>query len=205
MSESWPPKLPECWPPHLARLLVSFDVSGEPKGAGSKDAIPLGRWRNGPDGKRFIPICRENGVPIVNVVDTAGPLGELWSAEVRAACAGALDSAHEMHDGPIAVRVTFFTEGAKSRYGTGRNSERLKATADLLPHRAQLPDGTKLARRLEDALNSLLWTDDRRVCDLWWSRRFGRGPGARVDVYGMPARFCDVPGEGDTDQLVIME
>jgi Holliday junction resolvase RusA-like endonuclease len=199
----------ETWPPEHAEPLLSFEVAGEPKGAGSKNAIPLGRWRH-VDGRRvFIPVTREGGVPIVNVVDTADDTGgKEWSEAIRAACAGALDAAHELYDGPIAVRVTFYSDGPKGRYGTGRNAEVLKPTADRLPHRAELADGTKLARRLEDALNGLCWTDDRRVCDMWWSRRFGRGPGARVDLYGMPARYCELPGELEAvtspDQLVIM-
>lgn len=197
----------EVWPPEHAELLVSFEVAGQPKGAGSKDAIPLGRWRHVNGAKRFIPIVRADGTPIVNVVDSAGAAGKAWSNEIVGACAGALDDAHEMFDGPIAVRVTFYGESPKGRYGTGRNAAKLKDTAHRMPHRSDLPDGTKLARRLEDALNSLLWTDDRRVCDMWWSRRFGAGPGARVEIYGMPARFCDVPGASDAvspDQLVIL-
>jgi Holliday junction resolvase RusA-like endonuclease len=102
-----------------------------------------------------------------------------------------------MFDGPVAIRVTFYGESPKGRYGTGRNAQRLKPAAHRLPHRSDLPDGTKLARRLEDALNGLCWTDDRRVCDMWWSRRFGQGAGARVDIYGMPARFSDVEAEAE--------
>lgn len=198
----------ETWPPDHAELLVSFEVAGEPKGAGSKDAIPLGRWVTQDGHRRFKAVYRDGGVPMVNVVDTAGKAGEEWSEAIRTGCARALDAAHEMFDGPIAVRVTFFGRSPKGRYGTGRNVERLKESADRLPHRSDLPDGTKLARRLEDALNGLCWTDDRRVCEMWWSRAFGRHPGARVDIYGLPARFCDVPGEREAaispDQLVII-
>lgn len=200
----------ESWPPEHAVPLVSFEVAGNPRGAGSKDAIPLGRWRHLDGVKRFIPICRENGVPIVNVVDTSDKTGgPEWRAAIRQACTDALDSAHTLTDLPLAVRVTFYGASPKKRYGTGRNAEVLKETADRLPHHSDLPDGTKLARALEDALNTVCWTDDRRVCDLWLSRRFGLNPGARVDIYTLPERFCDVPGEHERvlapDQLVIMD
>lgn len=198
----------EAWPPEHAELLVSFEVAGEPKGAGSKNAIPLGRWITEDGRRRFKAVYRDGGVPVVNIVDTAGKAGEAWSEEIRAACARALDASHALADGPIAVRVTFYGDSPKSRYGTGRNAEKLKEHADRLPHRSELADGTKLARRLEDALNGLCWTDDRRVCELWWSRRFGQNPGAKVEVYALPARFCDVPGEFEAvaspDQLVIL-
>lgn len=191
----------EAWPPEHAVALCAFEVAGEPKGAGSKDAIPLGRWGKGDGGqRRFFPICRESGVPIVNVVDSSGKAGEEWRDEIRAACAAVLERGHELANGPIAVRVTFYGPSPKRRYGTGRNSETLKDNADRLPHQSDLPDGTKLARALEDALNGLLWVDDRRVCELWWSRRFGKNPGARVEVWELPARFCDVPGERDRVQ-----
>lgn len=184
----------ESWPPELCEPVCSFEVSGDPKGAGSKDAIPLGRWTNGPGGKYFKAILRDNGVPIVNVVDTSDKTGgPEWRAAIQAACMGMLSAAHELVDAPVAVRVTFFHPGPQGRYGTGRNAGVLKDSADRLPFRSELADGTKLARALEDALNGILWTDDRRVCDLWWSRRFGKHPGARVDVWRSPARFCDVP------------
>lgn len=191
----------ESFPPEHAVELCAFEVSGDPKGAGSKDAIPLGRWGKDAKGqRRFFPVCRPSGVPIVNVVDSSGKAGEEWREQVRAACAQALERGHELADGPIVVRVIFYGSSPKGRYGTGRNADELKEHADRLPHQSALPDGTKLARALEDALNGLLWTDDRRVCDLWWSRRFGRYPGARVEVWSVPARFSDVPGERDREQ-----
>lgn len=182
----------EVWPPDGSVELAAFEIAGDPKGAGSKDAIPLGRWGKNAAGQRhFYPHCRESGIPIVNVVDSSGKDGEAWRGEIRQACALVLDAGHELADGPLAVRVTFYGASPKSRYGTGRNAGVLKATADRLPHQSALPDGTKLARALEDALNGLLWSDDRRVCDLWWSRRFGEHPGARVAVWTQPAKFGD--------------
>lgn len=188
------------FPPAGAERLAAFAVRGMPRPAGSKNAIPLGRRVNG----RFIPVTRKDGTPIFNLVDSSGENGANWRTDIRAAASGALDAAHELADGPLAVRATFFYAGPKGRYGTGRNAERLKDSADRYPHQGELADGTKLARALEDALNSLAWVDDRRVCDLWWSRRFDQAfTGARVDIFTLPAKVAVDAGEGQQILAVV--
>lgn len=175
----------ELWPPWGAEPLVSFRVVGEPKPAGSKNAIPLMRFDR--ELGRRVPIVRDSGVPIVNVTDSSGRAGTEWRADVRAACVAAMDEAQGMVDGPVAVRVTFFRSRPASHYGTGRNAGVLKDSAPAFPHQSKLPDGTKLGRSLEDALNKICWADDRRVCDMWWSRRFGPD-GAEVAIFTLPVR-----------------
>lgn len=172
----------ECWPPQDAVLIVSFEVRGDPKPAGSKNAIPLGK-RNAAG--EFVPFRAKDGRPLINVRDSSGVPGENWRADIRAACVSALDEAHDLADGPLAVRVTFYGARPKGHCGTGRNAGVLKPSAARFPHESKLADGTKLARALEDALNLLCWKDDRRVVDLWWSRRFGT-PGAEVDIFALP-------------------
>lgn len=193
----------EVWPPQGAVALVAFAVDGSPKPAGSKNVIPLGKRDK--KTRRFTAYTRQDGTPIFNVTDSSGEDGENWRADVRAAAAQALDAAGDLFDGPLAVRVTFFYPGPKGRYGTGRNAERLKDSADRYPHQGELADGTKLARALEDALNMVVWTDDRRVCDMWWSRRFTDqlepellervrgGAGAIVDILGLPVSIEHAP------------
>lgn len=172
------------WPPEGAELLVAFRVVGMPRPAGSKNVIPLGR--RDPRTRRFQPYTRGDGSPIFNVQDSSGQAGENWRADVRAAAFRALDEAHGLADGPLAVRVVFSYRGPAGRYGTGRNAGVLKPGADRYPHRGELADGTKLGRALEDALTAIVWTDDRRVCEMWWSRSFDE-PGARVEIYALPA------------------
>lgn len=190
----------ETWPPAGAEPLVSFIVAGDPKGAGSKDAIPLGkRDRSG----RFHPFTRPDGTPMVNVVDSTGPAGKAWRKAIKAAAVVALDHAQELADGPLAVRVTFYGARRKADFGTGRNAGVLKPGSDRYPHRSDLPDGTKLGRALEDALNAVVWTDDRRVCDMWWSRRFGDDPGAIVDIMAMPRAVTEAQAAELGGQLAL--
>lgn len=174
----------ERWPPHDAELVVSFRVTGAPKPAGSKASGVVTRWD--PELRKRVPVEIAPGRYKTFTKDSSGQPGADWRSDVRSACSDALDVAHELLDGPLAVRMTFYGERAKSHFGTGRNAGALKSSAPAFPHDSRLPDGTKLARALEDALTKLVWSDDRRVCDLWWSRRFGK-PGAVVDIFRLEA------------------
>lgn len=191
----------EAWPPADSRLLVSFRVSGMPRPAGSKNAMPLGR--RDPATNRFIPYTHNDGRPKLNMRDSSGEQGENWRADVRAAVAQELDVAHRLADGPLAVRAVFSAPRAKGHFGTGRNAGVLKATAPAFPHDSKLADGTKLLRAVEDALNMLVWTDDRRIVDAWWSRRFG-DPGVHVTIYALPVRTLGAQSLLNVDQGVIM-
>lgn len=172
----------ESWPPAGAELLVSFHVQGKPVPAGSKNAVPLMRYDK--DLGRRVPILRD-GVPIVNQMDSSGTRGTNWRADIRQCVADALEVAHELADGPLAVRTTFFISSPAARYGTGRNAGVLKPNAARYPHKSKLADGDKLSRALHDALTSVVWRDDSRVCECWWSRAYG-DDGARVDVFTLP-------------------
>lgn len=175
----------EAWPPAAARLLVSFKVSGQPRPAGSKNAMPLGRRIDG----RFVPYTRSDGRPIINMRDNSGERGANWRADIRQAVLDALDQAHGLCDGPLAVRTTFFIASPKSRLD--KHGE-VKSTAARYPHKSKLADGDKLSRALHDALTSLVWTDDSRVCECWWTRSYGQD-GARVDIYELPERIMEAP------------
>ena len=174
----------EIWPPEDAEPLVSFRVDGDPKPAGSKVSGVVTRWDDAL--KKRVPVERPGGGYKTFTKDDSGAAGTNWRADIRSACADALDAAHELVDGPLAVRVTFYWEEPKSHFGTGRNSGVRKESAARYPHSSRLADGTKLLRALEDALTKLLWTDDRRVCECWWSRAFGK-PGADVAIFTLPA------------------
>lgn len=196
----------ESWPPAGARWLVGFGVSGQPRPAGSKNAVPLGR-RN--DAGVFIPYTRPDGTPIVNQRDSSGERGANWRADIRQAVAAALEQAHELCDGPLAVRTTFYIARPKGHYGSGRNAGVLKDAAAAYPHQSKLADGDKLSRALHDALTSVVWIDDSRVCECWWSRAYGQD-GARVDIYELPERAADAPAASEAlpqlalDQSVIL-
>lgn len=180
----------ELWPPWGAEALVSFWVPGQPRPAGSKDTGIVTRF-DAALGKRVPVLNPASGMPKTFTRDTTGAGGKNWRADVRQAAADALAQAHELADGPLAVRITFFIARPKSHYGTGRNAHVLKATAARFPSQSKLADGDKLSRSVHDALTKLVWTDDSRVVHCWWSRAYGPD-GAQVDIFVLPETAAPV-------------
>ena len=75
--------------------------------------------------------------------------------------------------GPVAVTYRFCFSRPKSHFGTGRNSDELKASA---PHwHAQRPDLVNLLKCIEDALTGIVWKDDSQVAEIdaakFWAQR----------------------------------
>ena len=84
-----------------------------------------------------------------------------WRGEVREAAVEARGAAPPLH-GPVGLRVTFTLRRPKAHYGTGRNSEVLRAGAPAYP--TTRPDGGKLQRAIEDALRDAgVYDDDAQV------------------------------------------
>lgn len=179
----------EAFPPAGAEPLVQFHVHGDPRPAGSKDTGVVTRF-DAEKGRRVPVLNPETGMPRTFTRDSSGGRGKNWRSDVRQAAADAIAAAHELADGPLAVRVTFFVDSPASRFGTGRNQGVLKGNAPRYPHRSKLADGDKLSRALHDALTKLVWVDDSRVCECWWSRAYGSA-GAIVAIYTLPETIDD--------------
>jgi Holliday junction resolvase RusA-like endonuclease len=172
---------PPEWPPRGAELALEFVVLGEPKGAGSKWSGVVTR-KDEASGKR-VPVPRENGKGFKTFTkDSSGEAGESWRSDVRDAAMAAFGSDLSLLDCPLALEARFFTARPKSHYGTGKNAGVLKPSAPPHPAQSQMPDGSKLTRALEDALNALVWADDKRIVREFWLRDYGR-PRAEVRVY----------------------
>lgn len=123
----------------------TFTVQGEPATAGSK---------------RGFPVKRKNGKMGVAIVDNTGIKGKNWRVAVQHAYR--LNYGDEpMHLGPVRLEIAFYFSRPKSHYGTGKNADRMKATAPS--YHTKKPDCTKLTRALEDALTGLAWKDDSQV------------------------------------------
>ena len=67
----------------------------------------------------------------------------------------------KLMDGPVTVCVEFFFPRPKSHYGSGKNSQVLKASAPSL--HSQSPDLDKLIRCLGDAMTGIVYQDDRQI------------------------------------------
>lgn len=169
------------WPPGNAEHVVTFMVPGDPKPAGSK--VSGVAYRKTITGNK-VPVER-NGKIVTFTKDQSGTAGKTWRADIRDAVYKALGEDWVPVDGPLVIETRYYVERPKSHYGTGRNTGVLKDSAPAYPHSSRLADGTKLLRAVEDALNQVLFTDDRRICRALWSRDFGR-PRAEVTLWRLP-------------------
>ena len=136
---------------------LAFTVFGKPQAKGSKRALQG-------VGQRFPVLVDQNR--------RAAP----WAGEVRAA-AGQVMTA-ELLRGAVAVEFDFFFARPKGHYGSGRNADKVLASAPR--HMTVMPDIDKLARCALDALTGVVFKDDAQVCDL--SLRKGYGSPDRLEV-----------------------
>jgi Holliday junction resolvase RusA-like endonuclease len=177
IDESLGPEEP--WPPPGAELVLSGTVLGEPKPAGSKGI----RFARRGDGSVIIG---ENGRPKMWTRDMSGQAGENWRSDIRDAVLRAWAD-REPLDEPLAISITFYGPRTKGHFGSGKNEGVLKESAPRYPHASKLADGAKLLRAFEDALNKLVWKDDRRFVDHRIARRYGN-PRAEYRLYRLPAK-----------------
>lgn len=66
---------------------------------------------------------------------------------------------------PVVATYRFFFARPKSHYGTGKNSDVLKASAPPDAH-TQRPDLINLIKCMEDALTGIIWKDDACVSEI---------------------------------------
>lgn len=133
--------------------VIQFTVHGEARPAGSKTAMPC--W----DAKKGDYRRTKTGRIITNVLHpktkTKEPVKD-YMQRVGAAAREVYDG--PLIDGPVSLKLRFFRARPKKHFGTGRNSEKVKASAPAYPVTA--PDVTKLTRAVEDGLTKVLWRDD---------------------------------------------
>lgn len=84
-----------------------------------------------------------------------------WSYEVKAAAAEKYKGEPIMC--PVSLSIAVAIMRPKSHFGTGRNANKLKASA---PHEhTQKPDLCKIIRAVEDSLTGVIWKDDSQICE----------------------------------------
>lgn len=88
--------------------------------------------------------------------------------------------------GPVNVTAAFYFARPKGHYGTGRNSQRLKASAPALP--TGKPDIDKVQRSCFDAITDAgIWLDDAQVATVTAAKLYadpyaGVHPGADITI-----------------------
>jgi Holliday junction resolvase RusA-like endonuclease len=96
----------------------------------------------------------------------------------------ALAVAREMANpwgGPLHVGVTFSMPRPKGHYGSGRNADKVKASAP--PYPVGRPDLDNLVKAVLDALRGIAWGDDTQVVSLRARKTWAEpSPGAVIVV-----------------------
>lgn len=126
------------------RLRVTFSVAGTPVPQGSKRVwVANGKAR---------------------MAEDAGARHSTWRMEITGAARQAMSNVGRFGDPyrePISCALTFKTRRPGNHYGSGRNAEKLKASAPPFP--AKAPDLDKLTRAVWDSLSQVVWVDDGQV------------------------------------------
>ena len=130
---------------------IHFTVYGKPQQRGSKSPHVV-RGAGG-------VMVMKNGRPVIATKDS-NPKSGPWMAAVRFEAAKVYDE-RPLLLGPVQLSVVFHFARPKSHYGSGRNAGRLKPSAPR--HHAQMPDLSKLARTIEDALTGVVYKDDAQI------------------------------------------
>jgi Holliday junction resolvase RusA-like endonuclease len=156
--------------------LFSLFVPGTPRPAGSKNAVPIGRRGGG-------YVTAANGRPLISVRDSSVHAGA-WKARITALARARWP--HAPLDVPLVLTLVFTMPRPQSHYGSRKGAPYLKDTAPTWHTSA--PDATKLLRCCEDALNELLWTDDRLVVESHVRKVYGAAPGVSIIVRAAETR-----------------
>ena len=141
---------------------VQFRVEGHTAPAGSKTAIPT-----------------ETGVRVKD----AAKGGAEWTATVALAATQAMRGRDPL-DGPLRLTLTFHRVRPRGQYRTGRFSHLLRDDATRYPDTK--PDVLKLARRVEDALSGICYTDDARICQEVLVKVWGTTPAVDITLERIP-------------------
>ena len=167
--------------------MIVFSVPGVPATAGSKRSLPI---RNG-NGRHIVVDANKRTKP--------------WQAAVAEAARQAFR--RDVLRGPLALSVVFTFTRPGCHFGTGKNFGKLRASAPK--HYTKTPDLSKLVRAIEDAINEVIWHDDRQVVRIDAAKEWGEQAGCVIcieelwgDVGGATAGVSERPGMSGADRKV---
>jgi len=143
-------------------MRIEFTVNGQAMTAGSKQTFPVVNKKTG-------QVVRSKEGRIITRAKHANPKTSEWMAHVAEVARQHYDG--PLLEGPLLFRMVFHRPRPKSHYGSGRNADKLKASAPEYP--ITKPDVTKLVRAAEDALTGVIWRDDSQVADQYNAKRYG--------------------------------
>lgn len=160
-------------------LFFRVKIVGEPKGAGSKNAVC--RFRNG--NPVMHSRMRSNGTtyqyPQIVQMDSSGEKGKLWRDIVLLTVRAKYLS--KPLNQPLFFDAFFFQQRPASHYVADNRSRPLKADVPILP--MTTPDSTKLLRSIEDACKGVLWTDDKVNAQVRSTKLYADWSGAIIMAY----------------------
>ena len=143
------------WPLPAWELAIEFEVLGDPK------AQP--RHRHYSRGK------------FVKVYDPAADAKDLFASVIQHS------APEEPLVGPVRVDLECYFPRPKSHYGTGRNADKLKASAPLF--HIKKPDRDNLDKFVLDSMSKIFWLDDCQVCAGPVTKQYSTRPRTVVRVY----------------------
>lgn len=145
--------------------MISFFVPGIPAPGGSKKSI----YNKKLDRVLTFDDCKRN---------------KPWRDSVASAGMEAMGQREPM-TGALEVLFTFYFPRPKGHYGSGKNADKIKASAPARP--TVKPDVTKIIRSTEDALTGIVWRDDAQIVTQTAEKFYGTRPGVRVSVRELAA------------------
>ena len=140
--------------------------------------------------KKGFPIRRANGTIGVAITESAGNKLTSWRQDVRGAAEHAMAQqgwAAPPNGTAIHLDVLFFLPRPKGHYGTGRNSQTIRAASP--PYPISKPDLDKLVRSVMDALTSAgIYADDSTVTTIYAMKVYADAnpTGAHIVVQAHP-------------------
>ena len=142
---------------------VTFFVAGVPRPQGSKRVIP------GRNGARPILVEASKGL-------------KDWRGDVRRTASDAWEG-RDLLEGPVLLTATFYFQRPKSHHLGNDPSRAVRPAAPR--HKTGPPDGSKLQRAVEDALEGIVYSNDSRIV-IWSGTKVyadpGSPPGVRLHV-----------------------
>jgi len=147
------------------RQTCSFIVYGRARPQAQNRSMPL--MKAGADGVKRVVMREGTNVPVMlhpNPRDTVN-----WRSDVKAAALAVFDGSSGLLEGPLRMDVTIYVERPKNRIWKTRPMPEVHCTAG--------PDRSNVMKSLEDALQGVVYHNDKQLADGRVRKLYCAGPG----------------------------